>query len=171
MTFSDTTCVEEGLKQYFLENGFGPDGGYENNSVPIQVGPLRFQLPNTEARKRAVKRHDIHHLVTGYCTDFLGEAEIAAWELASGCREYLAAWVLNGMALSVGFWMAPKRMIAAWQWGSRCRNLYHVADLAPILQMTLGEARALLGVENSQKKTPFSSDQAGGESGGSDSAG
>jgi hypothetical protein len=30
-----------------------------------------------------------------YETDLPGEAEIAAWEIASGCARYQAAWILN----------------------------------------------------------------------------
>src|SRR6476659_1840164 len=99
MKYPDEMTVQAGLQQYFADNGFGPDGGYDQPSVAIPVGPFVFRFPNTEARKRAVKRHDIHHLITGYATDLLGEAEIAAWELASGCRDYYAAWALNLLAL------------------------------------------------------------------------
>lgn len=144
--YPDSMTVQDGLQQYFAENNFGPDGGYEKPSVPIKIGPFTMNLPNTEARKRAVKRHDIHHLVTGYETHFLGEAEIAAWELASGCRDYYAAWILNGMALAVGIFMNPLKMLRAYQRGWQSKNLYSEADLVPILNSTLGEVKALLQV-------------------------
>jgi ubiquinone biosynthesis protein Coq4 len=39
-----------------------------------------------------VRLHDLHHLVTGYPTDWKGELEISAWEIAGSCRGYVAAW-------------------------------------------------------------------------------
>jgi hypothetical protein len=36
----------------------------------------------------ALPPHDLHHVATGFDTTLVGEAEIGAWELASGCRHY-----------------------------------------------------------------------------------
>ena len=65
----------------------------------LQAGPIPLFIPNTRSRVRAVRVHDVHHVVTGYATTFAGEAEIGAWEIASGCADHGAAWVLNILAL------------------------------------------------------------------------
>ena len=44
----------------------------------LAFGPVRFAFPNTAGRVRAVRYHDLHHVVTGYATDWTGEAEIGA---------------------------------------------------------------------------------------------
>ena len=41
-------------------------------------------------------------MLTEYDTNWVGEAEIGAWEIASGCGRYLAAWVLNLGAFGLG---------------------------------------------------------------------
>ena len=68
--------------------------------------------------------HDLHHVVTGYQTDLRGEAEIGAWELASGCLRWPAATILNLFALAMGLVIAPHRMARAWSLGRHTQNLY-----------------------------------------------
>src|SRR5690349_9357412 len=81
----------EARARYFADNSFGDDGGYSARWVTIfKLGPLSLGFPNTASRIAAVRYHDLHHLVTGYDTDVMGEAEIAAWELASGCERFPA---------------------------------------------------------------------------------
>src|SRR4029453_11188168 len=99
---------------YFEDNAFGPDGGYSKSWVPIQMGPIKVAIPNTAARVRAVKYHDLHHVVTGYATDLVGEAEIGAWEIGSGCAGFVAAWILKFYAIVLGFFSgAPGRVLGA----------------------------------------------------------
>ncbi|HEY1086681.1 MAG TPA: hypothetical protein VGE37_03265, partial [Archangium sp.] len=88
------TTMREAVRRYFDENGFGIDGGYGATWVDFKLGPVPFPLPNTEGRKRAVKFHDLNHVLTGYRTDTLGEFEISAWEAGAGCRDFWAAWAL-----------------------------------------------------------------------------
>ena len=74
----------------------------------IKLGPVFIPLPNTKARVDAVKFHDIHHLLTEYPATLRGEAEIGAWEIASGCGKYYAAWVLNFGSFFYGMFFFPK---------------------------------------------------------------
>ena len=80
---TDELTLREARARYFRENGFGEDGGYAKRWVEVQLGPIPFAFPNTQARVRAVLTHDLHHVVTGYATDLVGEAEIAAWVAAA----------------------------------------------------------------------------------------
>ena len=90
--YADQERLRDARKRYFEANGFGADGGYEAKWVTLQAGPLRLAFPNSEARRRAVRYHDLHHVLADYPTDWTGEAEIGAWELASGCGRHGAAW-------------------------------------------------------------------------------
>src|SRR6266850_2081776 len=103
--------LREARGRDFAANGLGA-GGYEESWVRFAVGPVRFAIPNTAGRVRAVRYHDLHHVVTGYATDWTGEGEIGAWEIASGCRDLIAAWVLNLYAMWIGLWISPRAM---WQ--------------------------------------------------------
>jgi hypothetical protein len=133
--------------RYFVENQFGEDGGYNDRWVILaKLGPLKLGFPNTAGRIRAVRRHDLHHLVTGYDTDFIGEAEIAAWELGSGCANFRAAWVLNHLALPIGMLRAPARMARAFARGCNSKNLYAEPFTDALLHERLGAMRDRLGV-------------------------
>ena len=99
--------VRSARARYFEANHFGADGGYGDAWVEVKFGPIPVPIPNTEARVRAVRYHDLHHIVTGYDTDLVGEMEISAWELGAGCEDFVAAYVLNVGGLSGGAAIAP----------------------------------------------------------------
>jgi len=138
--------LREARSRYFAANGLG-EGGYEDKWVRFVVGPLRFAIPNTAERVRAVRYHDLHHVVTGYPTDWTGEGEIGAWEIASGCRDMVAAWVLNLYAMWVGLWLAPRAMWRAFARGSHSKNLYGEPWGDALLDQSVGEARRRLALE------------------------
>src|SRR2546426_2460170 len=81
------------------------------------------------------------HVATGYDTTLVGEAEIGAWELASGCRHYYAAWILNLGAVVTGLFLAPGRVVRAFQRGRRCTNLYHLGVDASWPEETVSRLR------------------------------
>ncbi|MEM6295427.1 MAG: hypothetical protein AAGA54_29405 [Myxococcota bacterium] len=138
---------------YFAENDFGDDGGYSKPTVTIYLFGIPVAFPNTEGRKRAVVYHDLHHITTGYATNNLGEAEISAWELGSGCTAFRAALVLNTMGLMLGVFQSPRRVYAAFVRGRRTRNLYG-RDVETLLQRRVTEVRAELGLDEVTTAAP-----------------
>ena len=139
--------LREARARYFRENGFGEDGGYAERWVKVRLGPLPFAFPNTQARVRAVRYHDLHHVVTGYATDLVGEAEIGAWEIASGCAGFAAAWILNLYALTLGLATDAGATWRAFLRGRRTRNLYRADYDESLLAARVGDVRAQLGLD------------------------
>jgi hypothetical protein len=147
--YDDTLTLRDARGRYFADNAFGDDGGYTKKWVKLQLGPLPLAFPNSEARVRAVKYHDLHHVVTGYDTNVVGEAEIGAWEIGSGCAGFLAAWVLNLYALTLGFLAgSPGAVWRAFVRGRHTRNLYRDAYGDALLDARLGAVRERLGLES-----------------------
>ena len=139
--------VREARARYFAENGFG-DGGYDDRFVVLRAGGIPVLVfPNTKQRVRSVRIHDVHHVLTGYATSWRGEAEIAAWELASGCRDHRAAWFLNVGAALVGLVIAPRAVGRAFRRGRSTRNLYEREWDDGILDRTVGELCGELGLD------------------------
>lgn len=138
--------MNEALRRYFDDNGFGPDGGYRAAWVDLKLGPIPIPFPNSDPRRRAVRFHDLHHIATGYQTDYAGEFEISAWEIATGCRDFIAAWHLNLAGLLGGLVVYPKRTFRAFIRGRYTRNFYG-REYEPLLNLSVGEARAMLGLE------------------------
>lgn len=132
---------------YYERNHFGADGGDSLAWVPLKVFGMTLKIPNTDGRRRAVRIHDLHHVVTGYQTDLAGESEIGAWELASGCLRWPAATVLNLFALGIGLLIAPVRVIRAWARGRHTQNLYGEDGVEHLLPRTVSEMRHTLALD------------------------
>jgi len=136
--------IRAALTLYFAANGFPADGGYSAEWVTGKFGPIPFAFPNVEARVRAVRFHDLHHIVTGYETDGPGEGEISAWEIAIGCADFWAAWLLNLTGMAIGFLLAPGRVFRAFVRGRHSANLYRRGYDDALLDQPVGEIRAAL---------------------------
>ncbi len=145
-TYAPSLTVRAAREEYFRANGFG-DGGYESRWVKLKAGPIPLAFPNTRGRVRAVKLHDIHHVLTGYDTTWRGEAEIGAWEIASGCGRHYAAWVLNLWAMAIGLVIAPGRILRAWRRGDSAQNLYREEFGPRLLDVEVGTLRARIRLD------------------------
>ena len=139
--------VREARARYFAENGLG-EGGYDDRFVVLRVAGLPLLVfPNTKQRVRSVRFHDVHHVLTGYGTSWRGEGEIAAWELASGCRDHWAAWWLDFWAALIGLCLAPRAVARAFRRGRASRNLYGREWDDALLERGVGELRRELGLD------------------------
>lgn len=142
------TTMREAVKTYFDENGFGADGGYSAAWVDFKLGPIPFPLPNSDARRKAVKFHDLNHVLTGYRTDTSGEFEISAWEIGAGCRNFYAAWALNLAGMMGGAVTVPARTWRAFVAGRRSKAAYAL-DYERLLGADVEATKRELGVTTS----------------------
>jgi hypothetical protein len=139
--------LREARARYFRANGIAEDGGYAGRWVRIKLGPVPVVFPNTKGRRAVLLQHDLHHVATGYDTTLVGEAEIGAWELASGCRRHYVAWILNLGAVVTGLVLAPRRVYRAFRRGRRSTNLYRLGVDARWPEETVRGLRQRLGLE------------------------
>jgi hypothetical protein len=146
LSYPDHLSVRAARALYFERNGFG-ESVYDDRWVKLRAGPVPLWFPNTDARRAAVKLHDLHHAASGYETTWTGEAEIAAWEIASGCAHHHAAWVLNAQALGIGMLIAPGALLRAFVRGRHSRNLYRTQIDDALLDAPLGALRHRLGLD------------------------
>jgi hypothetical protein len=139
---TDADTLGSALSAHLAASGLPPDGGDSEPFAVVKIALFPYPIPNTKGRKRAVKIHDLNHLVSGYQTDRIGELEISAWELASGgCQNYGAAWVLDLAGLLGGLIVAPRRTVRAFTAGRHQQNLYRYA-FDELLSLPMAEARA-----------------------------
>lgn len=136
---------------YFEINNF-KNGGYDDRWVKIRVGPLPIAFPNTRARLRVVKYHDLHHVLTEYSTTWKGEAQIGAWEVATGCPCNYAAWILNLLGFAVGLLICPRATYRAFMRGRHSANLYKRDFSEELLSQRVGELRAELRLDEGIKR-------------------
>ncbi len=149
-TYDPNLSLGEAVKQYFIANNFGDDGGYGDRWVEVKLGPIPFYILNAKSRVRAVRFHDLHHILTGYETNLVGEFEISAWELASFCADMHAAWVLNMSGLVGGFLLWPRRTLHAFLRGRNSRNLYRESYSPELLAMKVKDVKAKLGLDKDE---------------------
>lgn len=148
MVFSDDVLVKDALKDFFACYGI-PQNAYTTKTFVINVGPIPIHIPNIEARVKIARFHDLHHIITSYPANWLGEAEIGAWELATGCRTSFIAWFLNSGAMVVGLFINPKAVLAAFKRGRKTTtNLYYDFKYDELLDVSLGELRKTIGLAN-----------------------
>lgn len=139
----ESGTVREVLKRHQAESGIAADGGLSDRWVVIRLGRIPMPFLNTSARRRALALHDVNHLVAGVGTGNVGEAEISAWELASGgCGQYAAAWALDLAGMLLGM-VWPIHVIRAFAAGRMMKNAY-AFDVDEVLGMDLVELRHIL---------------------------
>ena len=121
----ERVTLQDELATFYKRSGFGDVVGSRSLTVPVYTGCMLVPLPNIETRRRFLKYHDLHHLVTGYSVGRIGEGEVSAWELGTGSAfESPMLGVMNLIALSTGVVLEPKRMWRAFRRGCRSRNAY-----------------------------------------------
>ena len=125
--------LQDELASFYKRSGFGNVVGERTLTVPVYTGCMLVPLPNIETRRRFLKYHDLHHLVTGYSVGRIGEGEVSAWELGTGSAFVSPMLgVMNLIALSTGLVLEPRRMWRAFRRGCASRNLYPQAVRADI---------------------------------------
>ena len=142
----NTLPVGAVLRDHLVSHGLPADCGRSLRWIRVRFLGVPIVFPNFDARRAILFWHDVHHLLTGYATDWAGEAEIGGYEIASGCRRYWAAWFFNFGGWLFGLVVAPRRLFAAFVRGRCCTNFYGV-DEAHVASLTIAEARAQLGLD------------------------
>lgn len=137
--------VKEALREYLDENGFKIEE-YTKDTFRLKMFGRYFEVRNSKDRQWAIARHDLHHMATGYGTDWVGEAEIGVWELRGGCKTPVV-YALNIAAVLIGLVIAPLRMIKAYQDARGAQTMYYCdVSYEQAMELTVGQLREKLGV-------------------------
>lgn len=139
---------------YFALNNFA-ESDYRARWVKMKIGPFPFAFPNTKGRAKAVKLHDLHHILTEYPTTWRGEAEIGAWEVATGLRRHYEGWLLDLLAFAIGLVITPQGVYRAFMRGRRSANLYAMEWSEEFLSNRVGEVRHRLRLDAAPAPASF----------------
>jgi len=133
--------VRAGRDRYLSENSLSTES-YTARRFPIYVGRRPLYVPNPGF----LPWHDLHHVVTGYRTGLVGEAEISAYELRAGCGS-LMVFILCVGAILITMFVAPRRVWRAWKQAKGARTLYHTnVPYEELLKMSVTDLRQSLGL-------------------------
>ena len=156
MIYGPEMTLGEARAEYFRRSGFSPDGGYAERWIKVKVWRIPIWLPNTAGRVRAVKLHDLHHVLTEYETTWRGEAEISAWEIGSGgLHKFWAGWWLDLMNLAQGSLVNPRGVFNGFMRGRRSRNLFDREFDEQMLNELVGQYRHTLRLEKKASPASF----------------
>ena len=150
--FPGELSLGEARARLFALSGFPADGGYADAWVKLKLWRIPLAFPNTEGRRRAVRFHDLHHVLTEYPTTWRGEFEIAAWEIAGGVNRYWEGWLLDLLGFAAGLFVYPRAVYRAFIRGRRSTNLYFDEWDEAILARRVGEVRRRLGLEGREAR-------------------
>lgn len=151
---SDKT-PREILQKFYADNNLDEDGGQSKPYVKIEIAPpFHFYIPNLEARRKVVVKHDIHHLLTGYETNVAGESEISIWEVVSGCGKYWIVFFIDVPGSMLGFGFNLPKLLKSFARGRRTGNLYHDKyTTEQALDMKVGDLRKEFKLDQYPKYT------------------
>ena len=137
--------VREARDAYLDENGFTMEA-YDEPWTKAKVLGITYAIPNTAHHAWAIQLHDLHHAITGFGTNLVGEGEISGWELAGGLRGqglYISVLILLGFV--TGMLLAPRRTLRAYRAGGQ-HLLNDGLSAEDLLDLNLGDLRERLGV-------------------------
>src|SRR5690348_4985515 len=153
MVYPPEMTLGEARARYFELNNFESDGGYGERWIKVRVWRIPIWLPNTAGRVRAVKLHDIHHVLTEYPTTWRGEAEISSWEVGSGgLYKYYAGWLLDLLNIAQGLVVNPVGVYRAFMRGRGNKNLFSREFSDDILDNKVGEYRRELLLDSASRR-------------------
>lgn len=137
---------------YFELSGFTENSGYEERWIKVKVWRIPIWIPNTKGRRKAVRLHDLHHVLTEYPTTWRGEAEISAWEIGSGgLQKYWAGWLLDLMNVAQGIVINPRGIYRGFMLGRNSSNLYSTEFSQDLLKERVGDLRRRLKLDQPAK--------------------
>jgi hypothetical protein len=142
--------MREARELYFKRNGFSV-AAYSAPTFTLKFLGIPVTFPSTANRKRALPLHDLHHIITGYGTDWIGEAEISAWELRAGglslARFGMVVYWLDGSGALLGLLLAPRRVWRAFRAARGQRTLFNESEpFDTLLEMSVDALRRRLGI-------------------------
>jgi hypothetical protein len=142
--------VREALALYFQTYGLGTGGYDEPYHVVKLLGFIPITIPNPPARKRALRRHDLNHVLGSYdAIGTSGEIDIAGFEIGArgGCRGYGVAWGINLFFFALGLVSRPRRLFRSFVRARGSLNAYSLASVeGEFLERRLGDVRAELNI-------------------------
>lgn len=153
-TYAPESTLGDARDLYFKLNNFA-ESDYRARWVKMKIGPFPFAFPNTKGRAKAVKLHDIHHILTEYPTTWRGEAQIGAWEVATGLRHHYEGWLLDLLAFAIGLVITPKGVYRAFIRGRQSANLYAMEWSDGFLSNHVGEVRHRLRLDEAPAPASF----------------
>jgi hypothetical protein len=137
------TTVSEALHAFRTRAGLAPHQATQQ-AWTCGFGPVALSLPNFPWRRKAIERHDAHHVLTGYPCTLAGEISLSAWEFGAGRFDDTRATLFCLPLIAAGTLTAPRQTFAAFARGRIGRSLYSAELSDALLNRELAELQMQL---------------------------
>ena len=141
MTSDRAPSVGEALAAFQRTNRLDPAPA-SASSWTCRVGPITLRLPNFAWRRAAIRRHDLHHILTGYSCTMRGEFQMATWEFAAGRFAHPGATLFCLPLVAAGLVWSPRAIWSAFRLGRNSSSLYGVRLTDELLRSPITSLRA-----------------------------
>lgn len=141
MLWSDDLSVSDALAKLRCSNVLLASPA-DAEKWSFNTGPVVITLPNFSWRRRAIDRHDLHHVLINQPCNLKGECQVATWEFAAGAYPSIWPQLFCLPLVAAGFIISPTRTWQTFKSGRRQRSLY---GLAIESGMRLGDLRDYIG--------------------------
>ncbi len=132
-------------KRSLIEAGALREDWYTGNWFTSEIRGRTIPIFPMAGFRSGLVHHDIHHMLTGYETSWIGECEVAGWELGSGgCGTHLVFWLDRLSFVVMGLVCAPLRTLRAFRRGLRAHNFFG-QDVERVLSTPLAETERYAG--------------------------
>lgn len=141
-----THTVAQALAHFRNVNQLDPDPD-AGRWWACKIGSVSIRFPNFPWRRKAVLRHDLHHMMTGYPLTMKGEFQMAAWEFAAGRFPNVAASLFCLPLVIAGIILSPRLVWTAFLAGRNSNSLYRYESTEELLAQPLANLRAEIATE------------------------
>ena len=103
------TTLQYQLENFYEVNGYGEEGGINNDWIWLKFRFFSLPIPNIKGRRENVWRHDMLHILLGYDTSWKGETQVSGWVMGSGgWGRFYVGWLFAIAMFGIAIAFFPK---------------------------------------------------------------
>jgi hypothetical protein len=103
------TTLQHQLENFYEVNGYGEEGGINNNWIWLKFKYFSLPIPNVKGRRENVWRHDMLHILLNYDTSWKGETQVSGWVMGSGgWGKFYVGWLFAFAMFGIAIVFFPK---------------------------------------------------------------
>jgi hypothetical protein len=119
------TTLQNQLNNFYEVNGYGVEGGINNDWIWLKFKYFSLPIPNIKGRRENVWRHDMLHILLDYNTSWKGETQISGWVMGSGgWGRFYVGWLFAFAMFGVAITLFPKSTFQAFIRGRNTLSPY-----------------------------------------------
>jgi hypothetical protein len=103
------TTLQHQLDNFYEVNGYGEEGGINNDWIWLKFRFFSLPIPNIKGRRENVWRHDMLHILLDYDTSWKGETQVSGWVMGSGgWGKFYVGWLFAMAMFGIAIVFFPK---------------------------------------------------------------